>query len=474
MNEYARNSLEWDFERPAAGRSRKVGADSIGMQLLVETALADSVGFDVMSIDELEELKKEETSINRCIPSLRRELALETKYRDAAKGLSKMDDREKRSRGSNRMSQDEYVASVTKCDHLTSELYRQERRLSELREQRLRHTAGVLQLEHERRSGQELSKAHGFEDSDDWDSGFSLMRFAPGGLADTEDGIMDIPGGHDPHTDATLHDLWTMLNSHDELLDTNDMSNGGTDEEFSIETFSEKVQTLCSRAAGLSYELESEREARHVTEEAQKSNRAQLLDQLQAAKDRHQQSEEDIDQARQEAKDAHQARSQLQAEHENLEAEVVRLQTEMTLAKAELDSVHGSKAQRAAEQESEAKVQNDRLQRELRELVTEHEALTQQGIESEKEREKLESQIDQMRERLEGLEIKLNEERVHKMGRGSASSTAASTPASGPGGTSKRTEDPTSLRVMRSEFKKMMRDARAEHFRGLKVSHSTI
>lgn len=471
MNEYARSSLAWDFDRPAAGRSRKVGTDSMGMHLLVEMAVGDSTGFDVMSLDELEELKKEEAGIVRRLPGLRRELALETKYRDAAKGLSKMDGVDKRSRGSSRMSQNEYAASVAKCDNLSSDLYRLERRLSELREQRLRHTAGVLQLEYEQRSGQtELSKVNGYEESDDWDSGFNLARFAPGGLADTEDGIMDLPGGHDPHVDATLRDLWTMLNSHDELLETQDMSNGIADEEFSIEAFSEKVQTLCSRAAGLSYELESEREARHVTEEAQKSNRAQLLEQLQATKERHQQSEADLDQARQEADAAHQAHSQIQADHENLEAEVVRLQTEMTMAKAELDSAYGSKAQRAAEMENEAKAQNERLQHELRELVTEHEALTQQGIESEKEREKLEGQIDQMRERMEGLEVKLSEERVHKMARGSGSSTTASTPASGAGGSSRGSEDPTSLRVMRSEFKKMMRDARAEHFRGLKVS----
>ena len=480
MTDYARNSLQFDFEQQAQklGRPRKLAGDPIGLHLLVETAVSDSADYDILSVEELEDLKKEEARLSRQVPGLRRELALETKYRDAARGFNQVDARSTRARGSARMSQDEYAASVQKCENLSTELYRAERRLFEIREQRLRHTAGILQMDYERRNDHSaLNRANGSEDSDEWDNGFSLTRFAPGGLADTEDGIMDIPGGGDPHVDATLQDLWSVLNSNDELLGR-DMSDGIGVDEFSIEAFSEKVQMLCSRAAELSYDLDSEREARKVTETAQQANRADLMQQLQTAKEIHQQVQEEH---HAKVTNLEQARIDAEGRHSEVEAEMIRLQTEMTVAKAELEGAYGNRAQRQAEQVAgqqeidTARTRVETLQTELRDLVTEHETLTQQGIEAEREREKMESTIDDLREKLETIEIKLHEERVYRMGRsGSGPGSATSTPAVAASPKLASGEDATSLRVMRSEFKKMMRDARAEHFRALKVRSRTL
>ena len=563
MVDYARNSLQLDFDQQsqAQTRRRKVDPDPIGLHLLVETAVGDSANYDVMSIEDLYELKKEEAKLARQVPGLRRELALETKYRDAAQGFNRIDSQNGRRSG--RMSQDEYAASVQKCDNLCNELYRSERRLFELRERRLQHTAGVLQMEYERRNDQAgFNRANGFEDSDDWDSGFSLSRFAPGGLADTEDGIMEIPGGKDPHTEATLHDLWSVLNSNDELIGQRDMHNG-MDEEFSIEAFSEKVQLLCSRAAELSYDLDSEREARNVTESAQQENRQELMQQLQQVREVHEQtqneSQDHISALQRELQDhqdraatleqthdeheshirslqqshrdhvsslmeAHrqhqdhittlqqadtenqnqiaalegtianlkatdtssatriaeleEAKAAAEAKHEEVEAEMIRLQTEVTIAKAELDGAYGTREQRKAEQAAgqdeidSAKARVGVLEGELRDLLCEHEALVQQGVEAEREREKMEGAMDRLREELEGLRVRLSEERVFRMGR---SGTASPASAGGAGVGERKVEpgrekeDVTSLRVIRSEFKKMMRDARSEHFRGLKV-----
>jgi hypothetical protein len=64
--------------------------DPIATHLLVETALGDSKGFDVLSYEELESLKKEDSMLVSRIDGMRRKLALETKVRDAAKSMNRL------------------------------------------------------------------------------------------------------------------------------------------------------------------------------------------------------------------------------------------------------------------------------------------------------------------------------------------------------------------------------------------------
>jgi predicted nucleic acid-binding Zn-ribbon protein len=184
--------------------------------------------------------------------------------------------------------------------------------------------------------------------------------------------------------------------------------------------------------------------------------------------------------------------SKLRQEMTELESEVVRAQTELTVVKAELDGAYGTRAQRAADvsmnpavqkefdalnarnseletqlgllrKEHEAKdmdivqLQNKvtALQTELRETIGEYEAMTKQSIEDEKERERLEENVDAIQRRCEDLENQLNEERVKSLGSGVSSPT-----------------DTTSTMVLRNEFRKMMRDTRAENLKVLKVRRS--
>ncbi|KIW63462.1 hypothetical protein PV04_10298 [Phialophora macrospora] len=181
--------------------------------------------------------------------------------------------------------------------------------------------------------------------------------------------------------------------------------------------------------------------------------------------------------------------SKLRQEITELESEVVRAQTELTVVKAELDGAYGTRAQRAADvsmnpavqkefdalnarnneletqlgllrKEHEAKdmdivqLQNKvaALQTELRETIGEYEAMTKQSIEDEKERERLEENVDAIQRRCEELENQLNEERVKSLGLGVSSPT-----------------DTTSTMVLRNEFRKMMRDTRAENLKILKA-----
>ncbi|KAJ5935367.1 hypothetical protein N7466_004914 [Penicillium verhagenii] len=174
----------------------------------------------------------------------------------------------------------------------------------------------------------------------------------------------------------------------------------------------------------------------------------------------------------------------------DLEGEVVRITTELTMVKADLDGAYGTRAQRAAEVALNPEIQNeidalntrnleltvelaelrgkqgggdaqkraDTLEKELRETLDDYEAMTKASIEFEKERERFESVIDSLRDRSEQLETQLSEERISWMNL-SSPTTMGRDP----------TMETTSTMVLKNEFKKMMRDTRSENMRILKA-----
>ncbi|RMD44127.1 hypothetical protein DV735_g1014, partial [Chaetothyriales sp. CBS 134920] len=146
-------------------------------------------------------------------------------------------------------------------------------------------------------------------------------------------------------------------------------------------------------------------------------------------------------------------------EADRLQSEVVRFQTELTMARAELDGAYGSRAQRAAEMSTELSKKNEELEEqinslhmELKETIEDYEVMTKQSIDFEKERDRLEDKIDQLERQCESLNSQLHEEQVKAMG------AAAAAP-----------NDTTSIAVLKGEFKKMMRQARAEHLKSFKA-----
>ncbi|KAI9800645.1 MAG: hypothetical protein M1825_003967 [Sarcosagium campestre] len=163
------------------------------------------------------------------------------------------------------------------------------------------------------------------------------------------------------------------------------------------------------------------------------------------------------------AKDAELAK--LHGETEGLESEVVRLQTEVTVAKAELDGAYGTRAQRAAENPQKVDELSQRvetLQRELADTIDEYEAMTKQSIEFEKEREQLERTVDELRDRCEGVETQLNDEKVRWMGIKSPGGPNGGKDGAPP-------VESTSTSTLRSEFRKMMRDTKAENTKILRA-----
>jgi hypothetical protein len=189
----------------------------------------------------------------------------------------------------------------------------------------------------------------------------------------------------------------------------------------------------------------------------------QLMEQLDSARQQNvladqQRSQESVKESQQQLQKQLDEKSKQveshQSEMERLESEVVRMTTELTMARAELDSAYGSRAQRAADVSSNPAVQKEieDLKRELKETIEDYEVMTKQSIEAEKERDKYEERIDSLEQKCETLESQLNEEKVKWMG------VKQSAP-----------NDPTSAMVLKNEFKKMMRDTRAEQMKMYKV-----
>jgi hypothetical protein len=195
--------------------------------------------------------------------------------------------------------------------------------------------------------------------------------------------------------------------------------------------------------------------------------------------------------------DAMTALNAKEEELRDLEGEVVRLTTELTFAKAELDGAYGTRAERAAESaanphikrelddlaaknaallneieslrkaqdaasqsEAESRDSERTLKAELSGMAAEYEALTRDAIQNEKDRDGLEAVIDSLRDEKEVLEMELSDEKVKWLGVRSPATPMVGPPDMGA----------LSIRMLREDFRKMMRDRTAEGLKALRVS----
>lgn len=133
--------------------------DPIQVHLLTETALSDSKSFEILSQEEVDHLKKQIQSLSMRIDQARTNLAIQSKYRDAAISMARLyspskAEGKRRSLLGNRMSDSakeaemERLASERRCEELATELFSLEKRLMEPQRRLLQHTAGILQMTH--------------------------------------------------------------------------------------------------------------------------------------------------------------------------------------------------------------------------------------------------------------------------------------------------------------------------------------
>ena len=338
-------------------------------------------------------------------------------------------------------------------------------------------------------------------------------------------------------TETVLAGLWDILKSDDEISGlTGDSKHNGEDKSFSLQAFSTKVQNLFNQATQqaeqhsvLRRQIEQQRELNAKADEGKNARIAELnlkIADLETSNSRQSALETDLNSfqatldslkkenaeqmklllstetAKKEAEISLQNISSkykaAEAEREHFESQVVRLQTELTIARAELDASGATRSQQAAQAAAENATQQqlkalmnqcdslrseaisarkerdevklnatniDRLRTELKETLTDLEELTKAGVEAERERETLEHAMDSLRDRCEELETRLAEEKISGLDVRSPKSGGATVAPNG---------ESTSTIVLKAEFKRLMREARAEGFKALKVSSSPL
>ncbi|KAL5604003.1 hypothetical protein BROUX41_005151 [Berkeleyomyces rouxiae] len=127
--------------------------DPIQIHLLTETALADSRNYQVITQDQVDILKKQCQYLSQRIEQTKSNLALQTKYRDAAVSMAKLyiPGNPRSSASSIAGAQEaeaERETAEKRCEELAAELFQLEKRLMEPQRRLLEHTSAILQLTH--------------------------------------------------------------------------------------------------------------------------------------------------------------------------------------------------------------------------------------------------------------------------------------------------------------------------------------
>ncbi|KAH8906530.1 hypothetical protein BR93DRAFT_927363 [Coniochaeta sp. PMI_546] len=133
--------------------------DPIQVHLLTETALSDSKEYEILSQEEVDDLKKQIQSLTQRVEQTKANLTIQAKYRDAAISMAKLyspTSGKRRSLLGNRLSggdsareaEVERQVSERRCEELAAELFSLEKRLMVPQRRLLQHTAGILQMTH--------------------------------------------------------------------------------------------------------------------------------------------------------------------------------------------------------------------------------------------------------------------------------------------------------------------------------------
>ncbi|KOS20504.1 hypothetical protein ESCO_005436 [Escovopsis weberi] len=127
--------------------------DPIQVHLLTETALSDSQDYKILTQEEVDKLKKQCLLWSQRVDITKSNLAIQSKYRDAAISMAKLhsagktDEQLQRDEAYQEVGKERHIMEK-KCDDLSRELLDLEQRLLDPQRRLLQHTAGILQLTH--------------------------------------------------------------------------------------------------------------------------------------------------------------------------------------------------------------------------------------------------------------------------------------------------------------------------------------
>ncbi|KAF8806306.1 hypothetical protein BYT27DRAFT_7191636 [Phlegmacium glaucopus] len=115
--------------------------DELLMSLMASEAVIDSRGFDILTAEEVEDLKKEHQLLTSRLGAMTKKLALETKIRDAAVSLSKVNASHKKL---SQQTTDQLNAANARVDSAQKEYWKVSNRVNEVHKKLMEHRAGVL------------------------------------------------------------------------------------------------------------------------------------------------------------------------------------------------------------------------------------------------------------------------------------------------------------------------------------------
>ncbi|KAG9296867.1 hypothetical protein G9A89_006822 [Geosiphon pyriformis] len=113
------------------------------IQLLISQAMIDSQDYEILSLEDVEELKKEHALLTNRMGALTSKLALESKIREAANSLARLHVSNKRV---SRQATDHLSQANRKVDQLATELWKLDQRANDIQRRLLSHMSAVLTL----------------------------------------------------------------------------------------------------------------------------------------------------------------------------------------------------------------------------------------------------------------------------------------------------------------------------------------
>ncbi|KAG6902457.1 hypothetical protein C0995_016318 [Termitomyces sp. Mi166 len=129
----------------SSGASNISGAtttrDELLLSLLASQAVVDSRDFEILDSEQVEELTKEHQLLSTRLEAMSKKLTLETKIRDAAVSLSKLNASTQKT---SKQTEEQLAAANKRVDAAQQELFRLSERTHEVHRRLLEHRAGVL------------------------------------------------------------------------------------------------------------------------------------------------------------------------------------------------------------------------------------------------------------------------------------------------------------------------------------------
>ncbi|RDB19786.1 hypothetical protein Hypma_012893 [Hypsizygus marmoreus] len=135
---------ETDWKRSSGGSTSSATVttrDELLISLLASQAVVDSRDFEILSSEQIDDLKKEHQVLTARVEAMSKKLTLETKIRDAAVSLAKVNAAHKKV---SKQSEEQLEAANRRVDAAQKELWRVSERAYEVHRRMLEHRAGVL------------------------------------------------------------------------------------------------------------------------------------------------------------------------------------------------------------------------------------------------------------------------------------------------------------------------------------------